>query len=341
MPPTDAPIDEATQQHLDAIEQIRRNRIDAARAKGLPTVGGDGLATGVIAGPATPQHVIDRARAAGAFDDDTVPSNEPKFTTTPADDVAESPDDESLDEVPEQDVPGLKAMAAKRGVGDELRRVTIDGVSHEVIVRKPTLAEWNEYINAALVPDQSSSGEWSLMVQCALWPSLARVKASSADKPAMVKQIVDVIERWVGGDQSQRERVKIELSSATTEDELREIGLTLEEVQRLLTRYSGKKQLVALSLTTSPPDTEDAERDIVTVVVKRPPQAIYQKLVTGWRSADKAQAVYDAALSCIVNPEEESERRALLKTSPGLPWSLFPILMQMGGAGDRVRAGKL
>lgn len=335
---------EALTQHKQAIDEILRQR-EANRtraiANGVAVVGEDGVLPAGIRTPQPTPEQIEKARAAGAFDDATVPMvpdvvRAPAASATPV-----SFDDEAIDTVPDDLVPSLKALAEKRGVDSELRRVTIAGVSHEVIVRKPTQAEWMEHLNGVLEAHSSAAAEHNLVWICALWPTLTRVKESVADKPAMVKQIVDVIERWVGGDQSQPERVAIELSQNTTEDALAEIGLTIDEVRRLLVRYSGRKQLTAVSIHTSPPDTDDEHADVLTVVVRRPPKPVYDALVRGWRGGNKAQSLYDAALTCIVSPEEESERRSLLKSNPGLPWALFSTMMSMGGAGDRVAAKKL
>lgn len=335
----------AAQQHADALEAIlatRNANMESAKAAGTQVVGADGLVPMGIDRPQTPQHVIDRARAAGVEDaDDAAPmvGHVDSFNVTIA--VNPSDDDEPIEEVPEDLVGALKAKAAKIGVSDVLRRIRVEGIAHEFIMRKPTRAEWHEYLNAAMVASQSSAGEWNLVIQCGLWPGLAAIKAAAATQPSVIKKVVDAIERWVGGEQGQAEKIEYTLTADTTDDALAEVGLTRDDVEPLLARYPGRNQIKVVGVFVSPADTDESEADIATVVVRSPPKPVYDKFILGYRSGDKAAACYDMAMSCIVWPEAEQDRRSLIRDQPGLPWTLFATLGPMGGTGSKVTAKNL
>lgn len=316
----------AEQDHLDAIIATRQANIARAQAAGKPHIGGDGVEPEGLADPG----------ALAPMSSDTLPAPRINVTARVMPHVGEVPP-----LVPDDEIAGLKARAAHAGASDELRRVSVDGVSHEFIVRKPTRAEWNEYFDWACVPAKSAAGCWNLIVQCAMWPSHSAVSRAASECPGMIRVIVDEIERWCAGEISQAERVEIDLAQDVSDERLAEVGLTHDDVNPLLVRYPAAKQLRVVSLHTSPERCEEVDEEAVTVIVKRPTRPVYENLLRDWQSANKAAACYDAALACMVWPEAEADRRDVLNDNPGLPWALFSVIMAMGGAGAKTHTGKL
>lgn len=316
----------AEQDHLDAIIAARQANIARAQAAGKPHIGGDGVEPEGLADPS----------AFAPMPSDTLPAPRINVTARIMSHVGEVPP-----LVPEDEIAGLKARAAHAGASDELRRVSVDGVSHEFIVRKPTRAEWNEYFDWACVPAKSQSGAWNLIVRCTMWPSQSAVTRAASECPGMVRVIAEEIERWCGGEILQVERVEIDLAQDVSDERLAEVGLTRDDVAPLLVRHSGVKQLKAVSLHTSPERCEEGDEEIVTIIVKKPTRAVYDNLIRDWQTANKAVACYDAALACMVWPESEADRRDVINDNPGLPWALYSVITSMGGAGAKAHTGKL
>lgn len=308
---------------FDAMERLRAER---ARAAGVP-VPVPGEAPPAVAGPPPGAHVAKANEALKAINVDT--ADAPNYgADIPA-------------EVPEDDVPALKARALRASGTDEIRDVVVQDIGHPFVLRRPTRAEFMEYLNKAFDAKQSSDGEWNLVLACTIWPNQTALRAARSELPALPKRLVDKLDEWCGG--ATANVISIELTRATTEDQLSDpYGLTMDDVVPLMQRYPSKNgkraALRVVGCRTSPEGQEDA--DVETVVVKSPSLHQYNTLVSGFRAGDKAEAFYDAAMSCIVWPEAEADRREIVDRAPGLPYVLFPVLSEMGGAGARTTAKK-
>lgn len=247
------------------------------------------------------------------------------------DDVA----DEDVDRVPLDEVPGLKVRAAAAKVGDELRRIVVDGVSHEIIVRRPTRREFQEYFDASADPARAADGCWNLVVQCALWPAVDRIRLSRDALPALPSKVVGELETWVGATVAS----EVVLSAALTDEVLDGLFMSRAELAQLLQQYPHRGQLRHVNFRVSP---EGDDEETAGVIVKRPTRPVYDALMRALKGSDsKATALYDTALSCIVVPESEGERRDLLDVRPGIPGGVFKAIVDMGGSTSKATAKKL
>lgn len=237
-------------------------------------------------------------------------------------------------EVPEELVAGLKSLATKTGVSDELKAVHIDGIGHDFVLRRPTRREWQEYLDKAHDAQQSIDGNANLAALCCLWPSRRALAAARDVLPALPIQICNWIETMCGA----KNLNEVPLDPSTDEDALQAIGLAAGDVEPLLRTYHHPGQLKAVTIRVS---GDDEEVETVTVVVKRPDKATYENLVRGYRTSDKAIACYNAAMVCIVSPSADADKRALLEARPGIPHGLFPTMISMGGGVARSTAKKL
>ena len=238
-------------------------------------------------------------------------------------------------DVPDELVPSLKSLASSRGVSDEIKAVTVDGVGHPFVLRRATRREWQEYVDKAHDPQQSIDGNANLAALCCLWPSRRALAADREGTPALPIQLCNWIETMCGA----KNLDEVPLDADTSEDVLEALGLVEADVQELLRVYHQPKQLSAVTIRVSGDGEEPVES--LTVILKKPDKATYEALVRGYRTSDKAIACYNAALSCIVYPSVDAEKRKLLEDRPGIPHGLFATMISMGGGIARSTAKKL
>lgn len=243
------------------------------------------------------------------------------YRTAPPVDLAD------MTSVPDADIPLMKARAIAAGVNDSLIAHKVDGIDREYVFRTPTVAEWNDYLDWANDPQRSSVGEWNLVVSCLMWPNETALRFDSEEQPGIVRKFVNVIEEHCGAGQSHT--TDLTLAVSLTDDKFARFGLEREDVLPLLAQYQRKGQLRAINIRVSPLTDEAPES--VSVIIKAPTRNVYDTMMTGFKSADKALAVYNAAMSCIVWPQDKAEVRDLVKARPGIPWSLFVHMAEMGG----------
>ncbi len=242
--------------------------------------------------------------------------------------------------VPEELVPGLKARAVADGVSDDLLRVNVEGVDHEFILRKPTRAEWHEYIDKAHIATQSATGNWNLAVQCCLWPNQTALRIARDTMPGLASKICDLIEVWIGGEITRR--IEVILSSKTDDTVLADIGISRAELEPLLARYRSKGQLRAIIVRVSPDDVPADEVETVSIVLKQPDATTFNALRAGFQVPDgRGMTCYTAAMTSTVWPESEEDRRELFNEYPGLPWCTWSLIFDMGGGLARATAKKL
>ncbi len=230
----------------------------------------------------------------------------------------------------DDEVPELRRRAAAMTDGDEsLRDVSVEGIDHVYVCRRPTRAEFDTYWNDAQVKETGMQASRNLARLCVLWPNRTRLRLEEETFPALTVRLCDALETWAGFDKP----AEVELK-AGAED------LTANEVD-LLKRYHHPGQLRRVSFRVTPTDWDTAEQEVIDLVVKRPEAGVYESFIRGYNSGtNKAGASYDAALSSIVQPVSTEEKRALLDKYPGIHCKLGDVMVLMGGAGKRVTAKK-
>jgi hypothetical protein len=239
-------------------------------------------------------------------------------------------------DVPEDVIPQLKQRAAALGVSDELRAVRVDGIEHDFVLRRPTRKEWQDYVVKQHDDAQSVDGQVNLALLCTMWPSRKAVTAARDLLPALPIRLCNWIELMSGGKVGTITETPID--TTTEEDVLAGLAVPTDVLASLLSRFTLRNQIRVIAIRVSGDDDPIEE---ITIVVKRPDKATYDNLLRGWRAGDKAVACYNAAMSCVVYPQSDVDKRALFEERPGIPYRLFATMIEMGGGIGRETAKKL
>lgn len=239
-------------------------------------------------------------------------------------------------EVPADRIPELKARAAAESGSGDIRSATVDGISHDYVLRKPTPAEWRAYYDACFQPGMALQASRNLVQACLLWPARAKLTADEKRLPAVAMRLCDELELWCGYIKPR----ELPIDKATTAEAIGAFGLDASAVAGLLEQYQGKK-LKALAFRTTPLDWSEEDQEQVVVVVRTPDKGVYEGFTRDFGTTEKAAAAHAAALSCIVLPSATETVRDVLARAPGLASKLADTIAILGGATAKTTAKKL